>query len=134
MCLSSWGRTQKGTHINFFGGDFGGQKGVPNGPFSVTKSLVYCFFFPCPYKRQEKSATRLCQLWPFPPPPPLHWRTPSLKPQPFPPHPPPTSLRCSGRGRGVPGRRRVEGEVPPSHTGGQTHSLGALENQNDYTR
>ena len=41
-------RTQKGTHINFFGGTLGVKKGVPNGPFSVTKSLVYCFFS-CPY-------------------------------------------------------------------------------------
>ena len=24
-----------------FRGDFGGQKGAPNGPFSATKSLVY---------------------------------------------------------------------------------------------
>ena len=35
-------RTQKGTHINFFGG----ISGVKNGPFSSTKSLVCCFFFP----------------------------------------------------------------------------------------
>ena len=44
MCLISWERTQKGTHINFFGGDFGVKKGVPNRPFSATKSLVYRFF------------------------------------------------------------------------------------------
>ena len=44
MCLISWERTQKGTHINFFGGIFGVRNGVPNGPFSATKSLVYCFF------------------------------------------------------------------------------------------
>ena len=31
MCLISWERTQKGTPRNF-------------GPFSATKSLVYCFF------------------------------------------------------------------------------------------
>ena len=47
MCLISWERTQKkGTHINFFGGIFGVKNGVPNGPFSATKSLVYCFFLP----------------------------------------------------------------------------------------
>ena len=33
---------KKGTHINFLGGFFC-QKGVPNGPFSATTSLVYCF-------------------------------------------------------------------------------------------
>ena len=44
MCLISWERAQKGTHINFFGGIFGVKKGVPNGRFSTTKSLVYCFF------------------------------------------------------------------------------------------
>ena len=33
-----------GTHINFFGRIFWGQNGVPNGPFSATKNLVYCFF------------------------------------------------------------------------------------------
>ena len=32
------------SHINFFGGIFGFKKGVPNGPFSATKSLVYCFY------------------------------------------------------------------------------------------
>ena len=34
---------KKGTHLNFFGGIFGVKTGVPNGPFSATKSLVYCF-------------------------------------------------------------------------------------------
>ena len=33
---------KKGAHINFFGGIFGVKKGAPNGPFSATKSLVYC--------------------------------------------------------------------------------------------
>ena len=46
MCLISWERTRKGTHINFFGRIFGVKKGVPNGPFSATKRLVYCFFVP----------------------------------------------------------------------------------------
>ena len=45
MCLISWERTQKGdTHKLFRGGNFGVKKGVPNGPFWATKSLVYCFF------------------------------------------------------------------------------------------
>ena len=34
-----------GTHINFFGGILGAaKKGVPDGPFWATKSLVYCSF------------------------------------------------------------------------------------------
>ena len=37
---------KKGTHINFFGGIFGVKNGDPNGPFSATKSLVYCSFLP----------------------------------------------------------------------------------------
>ena len=46
LCASFAGKGRKnGTHINFFGG-FGGPKGAPNGPFSATKSLVYCFFLP----------------------------------------------------------------------------------------
>ena len=45
MYLVSWG-TKQGTHINFFRGDFCVKKGVPNGLFSATKSLVYCFFLP----------------------------------------------------------------------------------------
>ena len=44
MCLISWERTQRGTHINFFGGILGVKNGVPNEPFSARKSLVYCFF------------------------------------------------------------------------------------------
>ena len=48
MCLISWGKRQKGTHINFFSGFFFGgggvRNGAPNGPFSATKSFVYCFF------------------------------------------------------------------------------------------
>ena len=36
---------KKGTHINFFGGILvPSKKGIRNGPFSATKSLVYCFF------------------------------------------------------------------------------------------
>ena len=46
MCLISWERTQKSTHVNFFGGNLGVKKGAPNGPFRTTKSLVYCFFLP----------------------------------------------------------------------------------------
>ena len=37
---------KKRTHINFFGGILGAKNGVPNGPFSATKSLVSCFFLP----------------------------------------------------------------------------------------
>ena len=47
MCLTFPGKERKrGTHINFFGGIFGVKSGAgsPNGPFSATKSLVYCFF------------------------------------------------------------------------------------------
>ena len=44
MCLISWERTQKEHPHKLFRGEFGGQKGVPNGPFWATKSLVYCFF------------------------------------------------------------------------------------------
>ena len=48
VCASIPGKgRKKGTHINFFGGIFGVKNGVPNGPFSATKSLVYCFFS-CP--------------------------------------------------------------------------------------
>ena len=35
---------KKRTHMHFFGGILGGQKGVPNELFSATKSLVSCFF------------------------------------------------------------------------------------------
>ena len=42
MCLISWERTQKRDPHKLYRGDLGGQKGVPNGPFSATKSLVYC--------------------------------------------------------------------------------------------
>ena len=42
----SWERTQqRDPHKNSLGGIFGVKKGVPNGPFSATKSLVYCFLF-----------------------------------------------------------------------------------------
>ena len=45
MCLISWERTQKRhISINLFGAIWGSKRGVPNGPFSATKSLVYCFF------------------------------------------------------------------------------------------
>ena len=43
VCLVSWKRSEKGTHINFFEGILGWKK-VANRPFSATKSLVYCFF------------------------------------------------------------------------------------------
>ena len=46
MCLSSWERTQKRDPHKLFGGDLGVKRGVPNGPFSATKSLVYCFSCP----------------------------------------------------------------------------------------
>ena len=46
MCLISWERTQKGTPHRLFWADFWVKNGVPNGPFSATKSLVYCFFPP----------------------------------------------------------------------------------------
>ena len=39
------GRKEETHIINFFGGIFGAKQGVPNGPYSATKSLVYCF---CP--------------------------------------------------------------------------------------
>ena len=38
------GKGAKRTHINFLGWIFGVKKGAPNGAFSATKSLVYCFF------------------------------------------------------------------------------------------
>ena len=44
MCFISWERTQKRDPHKLFRGDFGFKKGVPNGPCSATKSLVYCFF------------------------------------------------------------------------------------------
>ena len=44
MCLISWERTQKGDPHKLFWGIFGVQKMAPNGPFSATKSLVYCIF------------------------------------------------------------------------------------------
>ena len=47
ICLTFLGKNaKKGTHINFFGGILGVKNGVPNGPFSATKSLVCCFFLP----------------------------------------------------------------------------------------
>ena len=49
VCASFPGKGRKeGIHINFCRRIFGGQnlKGVPNGPFSATKSSVYCFFLP----------------------------------------------------------------------------------------
>ena len=45
MCLISWERTQKRDPHKLFREDFGDKKGPPNGPFSATKSLVYCFIF-----------------------------------------------------------------------------------------
>ena len=44
MCLISWEKTQTRDPHKLFRGGFLGQKGVPNGPFSATKSLVYCSF------------------------------------------------------------------------------------------
>ena len=44
MCLLSWEGRKKGAHLNFFRRDFGVKKGVPNGPFSATEILVYCFY------------------------------------------------------------------------------------------
>ena len=55
MCLISWARTRKGDPHKLFRGDFGVKKGVPNGPFSATKSLVYCFFL---------SLLKLCAVTP----------------------------------------------------------------------
>ena len=46
MYLNSWERTTKRDPHKLFQGDFLGQTGVPNRPFSATKSLVYCFFRP----------------------------------------------------------------------------------------
>ena len=44
-CASFPGKgRKKWTHINIIGGIFGIKKGVSNGSFSATKSLVYCFF------------------------------------------------------------------------------------------
>ena len=48
MCLISWVRTPKRDPHKLFWEGFWVQKGVPNGVFSATKSLVYCFFS-CPY-------------------------------------------------------------------------------------
>ena len=54
LCASFPGKERKkGTHINFFGGIFGVKNGVPNGPFSATKSLVYCFFLPLQKAKQQ---------------------------------------------------------------------------------
>ena len=39
----------------FFGGVLGVKKGVPNGPFSATKSLVYCFVLPLVHSRLKNS-------------------------------------------------------------------------------
>ena len=51
LCASFPGKgRKKETHINFFGAILGVKKGVPNGPFSATKSLVYCFFPVLNYK------------------------------------------------------------------------------------
>ena len=45
LCASFPGKgRQNWTHINSFRGILGVKNGVPNGPFSATKSLVYCFF------------------------------------------------------------------------------------------
>ena len=44
MCLISLERTQKRDPHKHFWGDLWGQKGVPNGPSSATRSLVYCCF------------------------------------------------------------------------------------------
>ena len=44
MCLISWERTQKRTHINLFRGHVGVKKGVPNGPFWATKGFSLLFF------------------------------------------------------------------------------------------
>ena len=46
LCASFPGKgRKKGTHMNFFRQIFGVKKGVPNGPFSATKILL----FSCPY-------------------------------------------------------------------------------------
>ena len=46
MCLISWERTQKRDQHKLFRGIFGVKNGVPIGPFSATKSLVYGLFLP----------------------------------------------------------------------------------------
>ena len=49
LCASFPGKERKkGTHINFFGGIFGVENGVPNGPFLATKKSSLSVFS-CPY-------------------------------------------------------------------------------------
>ena len=46
VCASFPGKERKkGTHINFFGENFGVKKEALNGPFWATRSKVYCFIF-----------------------------------------------------------------------------------------
>ena len=45
MCLISWERTPKRDPHKLFRGDFWVKKGVPKGPLSATKSLVYFLLF-----------------------------------------------------------------------------------------
>ena len=45
-CLVSWDKSAKEAHKHkLFREILGVKSGVPNGPFSATKSLVYCFLF-----------------------------------------------------------------------------------------
>ena len=61
LCTSFPGKgRKKGTHINFFGGIFGVKNGVRNGPFSATKSLVYCFFLPLNVSNNHELQSESC--------------------------------------------------------------------------
>ena len=76
MRLISWERPQeRDPHKLFSGGIFDVKNGVPNGPFSAPKSLVYCFCScPCsgrvggPLKPGETIFTWYCDTLPCAPP------------------------------------------------------------------
>ena len=74
MCLIFWEKTHK-----LFRGDLGGEKGVPNGPFSATKSSVYCFF-PALISGGFRTAVRVRRANSRTPPPQVHLCLTSILP------------------------------------------------------
>ena len=58
MCLISWERTQKGTHMNFFGGIFGSKRGPKRAIFGPRKFSL--LFFPALYLLQDNFKNHVC--------------------------------------------------------------------------
>ena len=89
--------------------------------------------FRTPFGEPPDAGLAPSALWTVPASPPIALEDPSLWPQTFHPHPPPSLfrfLRCAGeggpgcRGGGVPSTQGGGGEVPPTGTWDQTHIWG----------